>query len=143
MNYSLTGMSLGGSVFIIIVLPVLFSLLLTGKIDDEDEWKEEEIPCPSIEDQRDKEKTNRWERLIAFLLLSCPSINRFLTSQSIVSLFLGRLRREEPIDRRTGQQKELLFYLWKQHVIVGSSKESQSSMDNSLCPLVGLCFFLY
>ena len=70
MNYSLTGMSLGGSVFIIIVLPVLFSLLLTGKIDDEDEWKEEEIPCPSIEDQRDKEKTNRWERLIAFLLLS-------------------------------------------------------------------------
>ena len=48
-----------------------------------------------------------------------------------------RLRREEPIDRRTGQQKELLFYLWKQHVIVGSSKESQSSMDNSLCPLVG------
>ena len=47
------------------------------------------------------------------------------------------MRREEPIDRRTGQQKELLFYLWKQHVIVGSSKESQSSMDNSLCPLVG------
>jgi len=55
---------------------------------------------------------------------SCPSIG-------LCIILLGSA------DRRTGQQKELLFYLWKQHVIVGSSKESQSSMDNSLCPLVG------
>ena len=43
---------------------------------------------------------------LVMVVLSCPSINRFLTSQSIVSLFLERLRREEPIDRRTGQEQE-------------------------------------
>jgi hypothetical protein len=37
------------------------------------------------------------------VVLSCPSINRFLTSQSFISCYL-LLRREEPIDRRTGQE---------------------------------------